>query len=142
MAVSDARGSMTGMPMMWPTLDVQDVERSLSFYRDQLGLQQDLDVRDDTGALFLASVEVDHTVIMLTRAPSTGPGTHRSGLRITLLFDEGHDIDALLQRLQAGRTEVCSSIGNRPWGHHDFTVLDPDGYQVTIARRLEGSNSR
>ena len=35
-------------------LTVQDVERSLSFYRDQLGLEQDLDLRDETGALFLA----------------------------------------------------------------------------------------
>ena len=124
--------------MMWPTLDVQDVERSLSFYRDQLGLEQDLDLRDETGARFLASVEVDHTVIMLTRAqPGTMQGTHRSGLRITLLFGEGHDIDALLESLLTSGADVCSSIGNRPWGHRDFTVFDPDGYQVTIARPLE-----
>jgi catechol 2,3-dioxygenase-like lactoylglutathione lyase family enzyme len=49
------------MPLMWPTLTVQDVERSLSFYRDQLGLEQDLDLRDETGALYLASVEVHET---------------------------------------------------------------------------------
>jgi uncharacterized glyoxalase superfamily protein PhnB len=132
----------THMPMMWPTLTVQNIERSLSFYRDQLGLEQDLDLRDETGALFLASVEVDHTVIMLTRVHASTPqGPHRSGVRLTLLFAGDHDIDALLQRLLAGGTEVCSSIGNRPWGHRDFTVFDPDGYQVTIARPLEGSNS-
>jgi len=127
--------------MMWPTLDVQDVERSLSFYRDQLGLEQDLDLRDETGAVFLASVEVDGTVIMLTRThPSTPRGPHRSGVRITLLFDQGQDIDTLMQRLLAGGAEVCSSIGDRPWGHRDFTVFDPDGYQVTIARPLEQSD--
>jgi uncharacterized glyoxalase superfamily protein PhnB len=132
---------MTGMPMMWPTLEVQDVERSLSFYRDQLGLEQDLDLRDETGALFLASIEVDYSVIMLTRAdPSTPQGPHRPGVRLTLLFDGSYNIDALLQRLLAGGTEVCSSIGKRPWGHRDFTVFDPDGYRVTIARPLEGSN--
>jgi uncharacterized glyoxalase superfamily protein PhnB len=131
------------MPMMWPTLSVQDVERSLSFYRDQLGLEQDLDLRDETGALFLASVEVDHTVIMLTRARSNRPqGPHHSGVRLTLLFDRSHDIDALLQRLRTAGADVCSSIGDRPWGHRDFTVFDPDGYQVTIARPLESSNSR
>ena len=32
---------------------------------------------------------------------------------------------------------TCSAIGNRPWGHRDFTVFDPDGYHVTIARPLE-----
>jgi uncharacterized glyoxalase superfamily protein PhnB len=126
------------MPMMWPTLTVQDVERSLSFYRNQLGLEQDLDLRDETGGLFLASVEVDDTVIMLTRADASTPqGPRRSGMRLTLLFERGHDIDALLQRLVAGGAMVCAPIGDRPWGHRDFTVFDPDGYHVTIARPLE-----
>jgi uncharacterized glyoxalase superfamily protein PhnB len=123
---------------MWPTLDVRDVERSLSFYRDQLGLEQDLDLRDETGALFLASVEVDHTVIMLSRAhPGTAPDAERSGVRLTLLFDREHDIDALLGRLLARGAVVCSPIGDRPWGHRDFTVFDPAGHHVTIARPLE-----
>jgi uncharacterized glyoxalase superfamily protein PhnB len=126
------------MPMMWPTLAVQSVERSLSFYRDELGLEQDLDLRDETGALFLASVEVDETVIMLTRAnPGTAPDPRRSGVRLTLLFERGSDIDALLERLLGRGMVVCSPIGDRPWGHRDFTVFDPDGYHVTIARPLE-----
>jgi uncharacterized glyoxalase superfamily protein PhnB len=126
------------MPLMWPTLTVQDVERSLSFYRDQLGLEQDLDLRDETGALYLASVEVHETVIMLSQAnPSTPQDPRRSGVRLTLLFDGGHDIDALLDRLLGRAMVVCSPIGDRPWGHRDFTVFDPDGYHVTIARPLE-----
>jgi uncharacterized glyoxalase superfamily protein PhnB len=127
--------------MMWPTLTVLNVERSLSFYRNQLGLEQDMDLRDETGALFLASVEVEHTVIMLTRTnPNSPPDPHRSGVRLTLLFDRSHDIDALLQRLLARGAAICSPIGDRPWGHRDFTVFDPDGYQVTIARPLERSD--
>ena len=126
------------MPMMWPTLTVQDVDRSLTFYRDQLGLEQDLDLRDETGALYLASVEVHETVIMLSRAnPSTPQDPRRSGVRLTLLFDRGHDIDALLDRLLGRGMVVCSAIGDRPWGHRDFTVFDPDGYHVTIARPRE-----
>jgi len=125
------------MAMMWPTLTVQDIERSLSFYRDQLGLEQDLNVRDEHGALFLASVEVDDTVIMLSRAqPHMALDPRGSGVRLTLLFDHSHDIDALLERLIGGGTAVCAPIGDRPWGHRDFTVFDPDGYHVTIARPL------
>jgi uncharacterized glyoxalase superfamily protein PhnB len=58
-------------------------------------------------------------------------------MRLTLLFDRGYDIDSLLQRLLARGAGVCSPIGDRPWGHRDFTVFDPDGYQVTIARPLD-----
>ena len=123
-----------GMPMMWPTLTVQDVERSLVFYRDQLGLAQDLDLRDQTGAIFLASVEVDDTVIMLSRGHTDVKG---SGVRLTLFFERGHDIDGLLGRLTAQGVVVCATMGDRPWGHRDFTVFDPDGYHVTIASPLE-----
>ena len=126
------------MPMMWPTLTVRDVERSLSFYRDQLGLEQDLDLRDEAGVLFLASVEVDDTVIMLSRGHPDAPlHSQASAMRLTLLFDRGHDIDALLERLTARGVSVCAPIGDRPWGHRDFTVFDPDGYHITIARPLD-----
>ena len=126
------------MPLMWPTVTVQDVERSLVFYRDQLGLEQDLNLTDETGSLFLASVEVSDTVIMLTRAhQGEPPESQGAGVRLTLLFDRADDIDALLERLQAHGAVVCSPIGDRPWGHRDFTVLDPDGYHVTIARPLQ-----
>ena len=77
------------MPLMWPTVTVQDVERSLVFYRDQLGLEQDLNLKDETGALFLASVEVSDTVIMLTRAQQGERDSQGSGVRFTLLFDRG-----------------------------------------------------
>jgi uncharacterized glyoxalase superfamily protein PhnB len=97
-----------------------------------------MDLRDEAGALCLASVEVDGTVIMLTRAsPGTPQDPQRSGVRLTLLFDRGHDIDALLDRLRGCGAVVCSPIGNRPWGHRDFTVIDPDGYHITIARPLQ-----
>ena len=125
------------MPLMWPTVTVQDVERSLVFYRDQLGLEQDLNLKDETGALFLASVEVSDTVILLTRAQQGERDSQGSGVRFTLLFDRGDDIDALLERLQTHGAVVCSPIGDRPWGHRDFTVLDPDGYHVTVARPLQ-----
>ena len=125
------------MPILWPTLTVQDVERSLSFYRDQLGLEQDLDLRDAKGELFLASVEVADSVIMLSRGHSDTPHPLRSDVRLTLLFERGHDIDALLESLRSRGAVVCAPIGDRPWGHRDFTVFDPDGYHITIARPLE-----
>ena len=123
------------MPMMWPTLTVQDVERALSFYRDQLGLEQDLDLRDETGALFLASVEVDDTVIMLTRGHASTPqDSRRSGVRLTLLFERGHDIDALLQRLVAGGAMVCAPIGDRPWA----IAISPCSTLTAITSRSRG----
>jgi hypothetical protein len=57
------------------------------------------------------------------------------------LFDRSTDLDALLARLQRDGLSVCSPIGERPWGHREFTVIDPDGYRVTIARPIEPTRS-
>ena len=122
------------MPMMWPTLNVRDVEASLAFYRDAIGLEQDLAERDESGRLFLASVEVVGTVIMLNRAQPGMPADRQQSARITLLVGRDDDIDGLCARLQQGGTALCDPIGDRPWGHRDFTVFDPDGFPVTVAR--------
>ncbi len=133
------------MPMMWPTLTVQDVERSLTFYRDQLGLEQDLDLRDETGALYLASVEVHETVIMLSRAnPSTPQDPRRSGVRLTLLFDRGHDIDALLDRLLGRGMVVCSRDWRPAVGPSRFHRVRPrrlSRYDRAAARGITGPSS-
>jgi hypothetical protein len=96
-----------------------------------------MDLRDETGALFLASVEVDDPVIMLTRAhASMPPDPRRSGVRLTLLFECSHDIDALLQRL-GQRVNGLRADRGPAVGSSRFHRVRPDGYHVTIARPLE-----
>jgi uncharacterized glyoxalase superfamily protein PhnB len=41
------------------------------------------------------------------------------------------------ERLTTRGVGICAPIGDRPWGHRDFTVFDPDGYHITIARPLD-----
>jgi uncharacterized glyoxalase superfamily protein PhnB len=126
------------MTMLWPTLTVADVDASLAFYSDVLGFEKDLRLQDEHGTTFLGSVEVGDTVIMFSRPdPKDPPDSSRgarSGVRLTIWFAANHEIDALYADLLSRDVPIACEIGDRPWGHRDFTVRDPDGYHLTIAR--------
>ena len=116
--------------LLWPHLSVRDMDASLAFYRDTLGFEQDLDIKDPAGKTTMASVEVGNTVIMLHCGdPGENPCTS-----LSLLFDKGFDLDAFYHELRAKNVTICREIGNRPWGHRDFGVRDPDGYLLTFCQ--------
>ena len=46
------------MTMLWPTLTVEDVDASISFYRDKLSFASDFSLQDANGKTFLGTVEV------------------------------------------------------------------------------------
>ena len=128
------------MTTLWPTLTVADVDVSLAFYSEKLGFKSDLKLQDDDGKMFLGSVEVGDTVIMFESPdpedpPDSGRGA-RSGVRLTICFPESHDIDAVYTELRRKDISIACEIGDRFWGNRDFTVRDPDGYHLIIARPI------
>ena len=128
------------MPILWPTLTVRDVDASLSFYSRHLGLPRDFAEQDGAGQTFLGSVEVGETVIMFEREArnATLESNHgeRSGVTLTICLMTTDDIDRLYQRLRQDGVKVCSPIGDRPWGNRDFTIQDPDGYRIIVAKPM------
>ena len=123
--------------MLWPMLTVEDVDATLAFYRDQLGFEQDLCLKDGRGT-FMGSVEVGDTVIMFERPDGTKPPIPNRGrvadIGLTVLFPASFDLDAFYHELRGKRVEVCRDIGDRPYGNRDFGVLDPDGYYLVFAK--------
>ena len=128
------------MTTLWPTLTVADVDASLAFYTGTLGFTSDLRLQGDDGKTFLASVEVGDTVIMFEspdpRDPPDASRGARSGVTLTICFPEAHDLDALYTELRRNDVPIACEIGDRFWGNRDFTVRDPDGYHLIIARPI------
>ena len=109
-------------------LDVADVERSLAFYVDELGLEP---VRVDEwrrGEVLFPSVRVDVTTILdlLATAPTGRTVDH------LCLVVEPQDLSALKA---SGRFTVVDGPGLRYGAQGDGTslyVLDPDGNTVEL----------
>jgi catechol 2,3-dioxygenase-like lactoylglutathione lyase family enzyme len=119
---------ISGWLHLMPRLPVADMERSIAYYEESLGLR--LAWRTVDGALAaLASGEIE---IMLLE-PWTGDGP--PPVHAAYVYVE--DPDGLCAEcLQAGAI-VVDPVASRPYGMRDFVVSDPDGHRFTIGRGEE-----
>jgi catechol 2,3-dioxygenase-like lactoylglutathione lyase family enzyme len=109
-------------------LNVADAERSIAFYRDELGLKPERveEWRDKT--VFFPSVRIDdHTLIDLLEVPRTGENANH----ICLVVHPA-DFDAIKA---SGRFEVVDGPDTRWGARGDATsiyIKDPDGNVVEL----------
>ncbi|HYV60541.1 MAG TPA: VOC family protein [Acidimicrobiia bacterium] len=109
-------------------LDVADVERSIAWYRDELGLEPVRVEEWRRGEVLFPSLRVDEgTIIDLLLAERTGQNVDHVCLVI-----ESEDLDAVKA---SGRFEVVDGPDRRFGARGDGTslyVLDPDGNTVEL----------
>jgi catechol 2,3-dioxygenase-like lactoylglutathione lyase family enzyme len=109
-------------------LNVADVERSLAFYCDELGLAPERVDEWRRGDVFFPSVRVDpHTIIDLLATPRTGENADHLCLVV-----EPVDLEAIKA---SGRFEVVDGPATRFGARGDGTSLyvkDPDGNTVEL----------
>ncbi len=106
-------------------INVSNLERSLRFYRDALGLVE----RMRTGPfVLLASPQSGDFVSLSEGAPVGAPGLGHFGLHL-----EADDVDTAVRELEAagGKLVPGSQYPNFP----SARVADPDGYVIEIHLR-------
>ncbi len=109
------------------TLAVQDMARSLAFYRDGVGLPLRYGGEEEEFSSF--RVGEGHLNLVLT----PGGGWSWWG-RIIFYVD---DVDALYRKLAAAQMPgIEAPPEDASWGERYFHVTDPDGHELSFARRL------
>ena len=124
------------------TLAVSDLERSLAFYRDGLGLQTEGVVGtefagdDDTpaGAAAMFHLHGGMTLALYPRAdlakdanlPPSPPQS--GGFSIGHLVESKADVDALLAQATAAGAIATEAPHDRPWGIYSVYFRDLDGH--------------
>jgi catechol 2,3-dioxygenase-like lactoylglutathione lyase family enzyme len=125
-----------------PALPVQDMPRSVTFYRDNLGWTV---VHQETS---FAIVQRDEVAIHLWAAADETWRTRTSGPPVVSgaeSFIAGtascrvylDDIDGLYRTLDPlGIVHPNGRLRATPWGTREFGILDPDGNLITFAERV------
>ena len=115
-------------------LFVADLERSVGFYRDVLGLPFKL---HGDGYVEFATQGAKFGLYDRNRLGElTGQGTGRPvepGGEVVFLVE---DVDAEAERLRAAGATILSGPVDRPWGHRTLHVEDPDGFVVELAEEI------
>jgi lactoylglutathione lyase len=115
-------------------LFVGDLERSVAFYRDVVGvpfkLAGDGYVELATRGARLGLYDRNR-LGELTGHDAEAPG--RPGGEVVFLVE---DVDAEAERLRAAGAAILSGPVDRPWGHRTLHLEDPDGFVVELAQEI------
>ncbi len=122
---------------------VKDLERSLGFYRDLLGLEPFGLDEHRRGERSLVSLRVTPTFILHLRPDPGFEPVSTGGYDHLALVVEGTSLDALAKRLAGGGVEIErrseNVVGARGAGEALY-VRDPDGYLIEL--KLYGAESQ
>jgi lactoylglutathione lyase len=115
-------------------LFVADLERSVAFYRDVVGvpfkLQGDGYVEFATEGTRFGLYDRNR-LGELTGQDATAPG--RPGGEVVFLVG---DVDAEAERLRGAGATILKGPLDRAWGHRTLHVQDPDGFVVELAQEI------
>jgi catechol 2,3-dioxygenase-like lactoylglutathione lyase family enzyme len=124
------------MKRLWTIIGVTDVARSFRWYQSLLGSTPTLPAHDDFGQV----LDEDGTVLLCLHQwgahdhpPLASPDRAEPGNGL-LLFFRVEDFDEALSRARAlaDRLEEEPHL-NPATGTMEFSLLDPDGYYVSIS---------
>ncbi|HVO93429.1 MAG TPA: VOC family protein [Terriglobales bacterium] len=123
------------------TLSVANVERSIDFYRDKLGLQVEMNKAPEFGMIRVGGKN-GGTIGLLSMALADGAAAtwtpeQRAAIHVELSTD---DLDTLYRELTARGVHFHTPPHDEAW-ERCMDILDPDGYTVEIAEGRRGRNA-
>jgi len=115
-----------------PSYTVNDISRSVAFYRDILGFF--VKERWEEGGRLLGVEIVAGSVTLGLSQDDFSKGRDRvKGLGHRLWCTTAQDVDVLADTIRKRGGRLDEGPVNAPWGGRMLTITDPDGFKVSIA---------
>ena len=123
-------------------ITVNDVDESLAFYRDGLGLEARTDIANG-GFRWVTLGSPDQPGLEIVLSEPHAGRSEADGDTLQELLTKGvlpnivfstDDLDATFERLRAANAEVLQEPIAQPWGPRDCAFRDPSGNTVRIAQ--------
>lgn len=122
-------------------LNVTDVERSVSFYRDLLGMTLDATWADPEGRVRWAKLITSGDSALMLNQPAESPLADRSSrpaYRDAVVYLQVQSTDELhtVRRRLGESGAQPGECHDEAYGQREFVVRDPDGYELAVCARL------
>ena len=116
-----------------PSFTVNDLEKSLGWYRDVLGFGVEETWKDDAGKVMGVSLRAGGVSLMLGQDDWKKGRDRAKGEGFRIFCKTKGSVDALAERIEAKGGRLDHGPTDEPWGVRDISLTDPDGFKITIA---------
>ena len=116
-----------------PSFTVNDVDKSITFYRDVLGFKVEQEWKEN-GKVRGVSFRAGKVTLMIGQDDWKKGRDRMKGQGFRMYFETAteKEVDALAQGIAKRGGTLESLPENRPWGYRDFSMADPDGFKLTF----------
>lgn len=116
-----------------PSLTVNDLQKSLAWYRDVVGFGLEELWKDDAGKVMGASLRAGNVSLMIGQDDWKKGRDRKKGEGFRIFCMTKGNVDALAKKIEAKGGRLDQGPTDQPWGVRDISLTDPDGFKLTIA---------
>ena len=126
-----AEGSLS-LRSAGPSFTVDDIQKSLEWYRDVLGFAV-AQRWEEGGKLFGVELTAGPVTFVVNQDDWKKGRDRQKGVGFRLYCETDQDVDQLAARIKERGGRLAQEPGDME-GMRGFTVEDPDGFTITIAK--------
>jgi len=116
-----------------PSLTVDDLDKSLAWYRDVMGFA--VGQRwEDNGKLLGVELKAGPVLFMIAQDDWKKGRDRQKGVGFRLYCQTDQDVDRMAAGIKARGGTLAQEPRDEEWGARAFTVADPDGFRITISK--------
>lgn len=120
---------------LYPSLTVNDLQTSLAWYRDVLGLEVDREIVRD-GVLRAIALRAGAVRFLLNQDDGAKGHNRPKGTGMSMNIATRQSVDAVAARIKAHGGSLLTEPADMPWGQRVFRVADPDGFVFAVSAPL------
>lgn len=117
-----------------PSFTVNNLEKSLAWYRDVLGFGVEELWKNDDGKVMGVSLKAGDVSFMIGQDDWKKGRDRKKGEGVRIYCETQKNVDDLAKRIEAKGGRLDQRPTDQPWGVRDISLTDPDGFKITIAR--------
>jgi uncharacterized glyoxalase superfamily protein PhnB len=117
-----------------PSFTVNDLDRSVSWYRDVLGFGVEETWKSDDGKVVGVSLKAGDVSFMIGQDDWKKGRDRKKGEGFRIYCETKKNVDDLAKQIETKGGRLDSGPTDQPWGVRDISLTDPDGFKITIAK--------
>src|SRR5262252_11205711 len=119
-----------------PSLTVNDLEKSLGWYRDVLGFGVEETWKNDDGKVMGVSLKAGDVSFMIGQDDWKKGRDRKKGEGFRIFCETRKSVDDIAKKIQSKGGTLDQGPTDQPWGARVISVTDPDGFKITIANEF------